>query len=185
MGGCMGVCSATSFAVAYPDVTLSLVLVWPVGGAKYRIAGHERFARHLAYVHENGLEGVVALAKTSDKSFGQDPRVGPWGTVIRADPSFAGCFLDQDIERYKCLVASMGRTLIDRDTAPGAEPEDLLRTDIPALIIPGNDASHATSAARYLEECLPRAEYWDVDVEDQSEECTSARLLKFLQEAHA
>jgi hypothetical protein len=56
----------------------------------------------------------------------------------------------------------------------------LLRLGIPALIIPGHDASHATSAARYLEECLPKSEYWDVAVDDQTEERTSARLLEFL-----
>jgi len=54
----------------------------------------------------------------------------------------------------------MARTLFDRDTVAGPEPEDLLRLDVPALIVPGQDASHATSAARYLEECLPRGEYW-------------------------
>ena len=180
MGGCMGVCPAAAFAVAHPELTLSMVLVWPVGGARYRIAAHDRFARHLQHVHENGLEGVVALAQASDTSFGQDPRIGPWGTVIRSDAAFAASFLGQDVERYKLLVAGMGRTLINRDTAPGAEPEDLLRTDIPALIVPGNDASHATSAARYLEECLPGAEYWDVPVDEQTEERTIARLLRFL-----
>jgi hypothetical protein len=40
-------------------------------------------------------------------------------------------------------------------SAADAEPEDLLRLDIPALIIPGRDAAHATSAARSLEQCLP------------------------------
>ena len=59
----------------------------------------------------------------------------------------------------------MRDALFDRDTAPGAEPEDLMRLDIPALIVPGHDAAHATSAARYLEECLPRAEYWDAPVD--------------------
>ena len=34
--------------------------------------------------------------------------------------------------------------------------------DMPALIVPGQDASHAPSAARYLQECLRRSEYWDV-----------------------
>ena len=68
----------------------------------------------------------------------------------------------------------------DRDTAPGAEPEDLLRTSIPALVIPGQDPSHATSAARYLEECLPRAEYWDVAAAEQTEENAPARVLRFL-----
>lgn len=70
--------------------------------------------------------------------------------------------------------------MFDRDTAPGAEPEDLLRLDIPVLIVPGRDKTHATSAARYLEECLSRSEYWDVAVPDQTEETAPARLLEFL-----
>ncbi|MEA2950254.1 MAG: hypothetical protein QOI40_5584, partial [Alphaproteobacteria bacterium] len=81
------------------------------------------------------------------------------------------------------IVTGMGRTLFDRDTAPGAEPEDLLRLDIPALIVPGQDAAHATSAARYLEECLPRSEYWDVPVAGQTEEVAMARMLEFLDKA--
>ena len=55
-----------------------------------------------------------------------------------------------------------------------------MRLEIPALIIPGHDRSHATSAARYLEECLPRAEYWDTAVAEQTEARTSARILEFL-----
>ena len=74
----------------------------------------------------------------------------------------------------------MSRTLFDRDTVPGAEPEDLMRLDIPALVVPGQDASHATSAARYLEECLPRAEYWDVPVADQTEHNVRRRVVGFL-----
>ena len=38
MGGCMGCCPVTAFAVAHPQATLSMVLYWPVGGAKYRIS---------------------------------------------------------------------------------------------------------------------------------------------------
>ena len=72
------------------------------------------------------------------------------------------------------------RTLFDRDTSPGAEPEQLFRLEIPALIVPGKDESHATSAARYLEECLPKSEYWDVPPEQQTEANAPARLLEFL-----
>jgi hypothetical protein len=100
--------------------------------------------------------------------------------VIRQDRAFAESYARQDVEKYKLIVSSMGRTLFDRDTAPGAEPEDLLRLDIPALIVPGRDASHATSAARYLEECLPKSEYWDVAVADQTEASVAPRLLEFL-----
>jgi hypothetical protein len=156
------------------------VLYWPVGGARYRLTGHQRFAEHLAFVHQRGLAQVVALVQKDGKPFGADPRGGPWASVIAHDPAFAERYVKQNVERYKLIVAGMARTLIDRDTAPGAEPEDLMRLDIPALIVPGKDASHATSAARYLEECLPRSEYWDVSVADQTKERSAVRLLEFL-----
>jgi pimeloyl-ACP methyl ester carboxylesterase len=180
MGACMGCCPAAAFGVAYPGVTLSMILFWPVGGAHYRINTHLRFAEHLAYVQEHGLAGVASLVVADGKPFNQDPRGGPWATVIHRDPVFAHAYVYQDAERYKALVKAMMERLFDRDTAPGAEPEDLLRLDIPALIVPGRDTSHATSAARYLEECLPRAEYWDVPVAHQTEERAPQRLLDFL-----
>jgi pimeloyl-ACP methyl ester carboxylesterase len=185
MGGCMGCCPVAAFAVAYPEAVLSMILFWPVGGARYRITGHQRFSEHLAFVHQNGLEAVVALVQREGKAFGADPRGGPWASVIRRDADFAERYARQNLDRYKLIVASMGRTLIDRDTAPGAEPEDMLRLDVPALIVPGRDASHATSAARYLEECLPGSEYWDVPVADQTEERTAARVLGFLDRVSA
>src|SRR5258708_2619986 len=185
MGGCMGCCPVAAFAVAYPEATLSMILYWPVGGAKYRINGHQRFAEHLAFVQQNGLEQVVALVRKEGKPFNADPRGGPWASVIKNDESFAESYVKQDAEKYKLTVAAMARTLFDRDSAPGAEPEDLLQLDIPALIVPGHDPSHATSAARYLEECLPKSEYWDVQVDDQTQETVPPRLLGFLGKAAA
>ena len=185
MGGCMGCCPVVAFGVAHPEMVQSMVLYWPVGGAKYRMNSHQRFAQHLAYVQQHGLAEVVTLAKSSGKSFGEDPRGGPWAAVIRRDAAFADAYAKQDVEKYKALVAGMSRALCDRDTAPGAEPEDMLRLDIPAFIVPGRDPSHATSAARYLEECLPHAEYWDVPVEGQTEQSVPPRLLDFLGRAGA
>jgi pimeloyl-ACP methyl ester carboxylesterase len=185
MGGCMGCCPVLAFGVAYPQATLSMVLYWPVGGAKYRISSHQRFAEHLAFVQQNGLAAVVALAAGDGKPFGADPRGGPWASVIKADAIFADVYAKQNADAYKLVVTGMARSLFDRDTAPGAEPEDLLRVDIPALIVPGRDAAHATSAARYLEECLPRSEYWDVPVAEQTEETAPARILEFLDGASA
>jgi pimeloyl-ACP methyl ester carboxylesterase len=180
MGGCMGCSPVIAFGCKHPEATLSMVLYWPVGGARYRINGQLRFAQHLAHVQQHGLAEVVALAKATGKSFGEDPRGGPWASVLRSDPAFAGVYAAQDVERYKLVVAAIGRTLLDRDTAPGAEPEDLMRLDIPTLVVPGKDASHATSAARYLEECLPRAEYWDALPAEQTEHTAPQRLLQFL-----
>jgi len=183
MGGCMGCSPVLAFGVAHPEATLSIVLFWPVGGARYRIASHQRFAEHLAFVQQHGLSEVVSLVEKSGKPFGADPRGGPWASVIRHDRAFADAYAKQNVDVYKLIVAGMVRTLFDRDTAPGAEPEDLLRLDIPALIIPGRDAAHATSAARYVEECLPRAEYWDVPAVEQTEETVPGRILEFLDAA--
>ncbi len=185
MGGCMGCAPVAAFAVAHPESTLSMVLYWPVGGAKYRISGHLRFAEHLAFVHQHGLQAVVDLVQKDGKAFGTDPRGGPWASVIKADADFAAHYAKQNVDQYKLIVSSMGRTLLDRDTAPGAEPEDLLRLNIPAIIVPGADASHATSAARYLQECLAGSVYWDMPVAGQSEEATAKTLLDFLGSAKA
>jgi pimeloyl-ACP methyl ester carboxylesterase len=185
MGGCMGCCPVLAFGVAYPQATLSMVLYWPVGGAKYRISSYQRFAEHLTFVQQNGLAPVVSLAAGDGKAFGADPRGGPWASVIKADPAFADAYAKQNVDAYKLVVTGMARSLFDRDTAPGAEPEDLLRLDIPALIVPGKDAAHATSAARYLEECLPRSDYWDVQVADQTEATTPSRIIGFLDRATA
>ncbi|MGA7788231.1 MAG: alpha/beta hydrolase [Xanthobacteraceae bacterium] len=179
MGGCMGCAPVAAFAVAHPDRVASMILYWPVGGAKYRISSHQRFAEHLDFVQSDGLAGVVALVRRDGKPFGADPRGGPWASVIKRDDAFASAFAAQDSGEYVRICAGMRDALFDRDTAPGAEPEDLMRTAIPALIVPGHDAAHATSAARYLEECLPQSAYWDMPVDGQTEAATNARILDF------
>lgn len=180
MGGCMGCSPVIAFGAAHPERVSSMVLYWPAGGPRYRIRGHGRFAEHVAYAREHGLDGVVSLAKSHEKPFTQDSRVGPWAPVIRHDDAFADAYVRNDPDRYRLVVDSMARTLLDRDTVAGAEPEDLLRLDIPSLIIPGQDPSHAPSAARYLQECLPGATHWDIDVADQTEDTVPPRLLDFL-----
>ena len=183
MGGCMGVSPVIAFGVAHPDRVESMVLWWPVGGAKYRIKGRQRFTEHLAYVRANGLAAVAELVAKEGKPFGADPRGGPWASVLKHDKAFAAAYVKLDRDLYESTVDRMAKGLLDRDTAPGAEPDDLMKLDIPALIVPGHDDSHATSAARYLEECLPRSEYWDVPVEAQTAENAPGRVLEFLQAA--
>jgi pimeloyl-ACP methyl ester carboxylesterase len=183
MGACIGCSSAAALAVAHPQRVSSMVLYSPAGGPRYRMTQHARFAQHLAFVEEHGLGAVMSLATSEDKTFAQDPRVGPWASVIRADRTFADGYRRWAADRYRVVVGGMARLLFDRDTVPGAEPEDLLQLDVPALVVPGQDAAHATSAARYLEECLRLAEYWDVPVSEQTEETAPARVIQFLEAA--
>ena len=180
LGACMGCPPAMALAVAHPQLVASLVLYWPVGGAHYRINSHGRLAEHLAYLEQHGLHGVVSLIASEGKTFNQDPRGGIWASVIRREPTFADAYVRQDVREYAALIAQIRQNLFDRDSAPGAEPEELMRLDVPVLVVPGRDKSHATSAARFLEECLPRAEYWDVAVPDQTELTVPPRLLEFL-----
>jgi pimeloyl-ACP methyl ester carboxylesterase len=180
IGGCMGCSCVMAFGVAYPQATLSMILWWPVGGAKYRIKAHERFSQHLSYVDAVGLDGVAGLVEKEGKAFNADPRGGPWASPLRHDKAFSAAYRKLDVNQYKNNVMEMQKRLFDRDTSPGAEPEELMKLQIPALIIPGHDESHATSAARYLEECLPKSQYWDVLPEAQTEANAPARLADFL-----
>jgi pimeloyl-ACP methyl ester carboxylesterase len=180
MGGCVGCSAVAAIGVAAPERVRSMVLYSPAGGVRYRMKQHARFEQHLAFVDEHGLEAVADLARSSGATFTKDPRVGPWNSVLRSDDAFAAAYGKSDPARYRVTVAGMVRVMFDRDTVPGAEPEDLLTLDVPALVVPGQDESHAPSAARYLEECLPRVEFWDVPVAEQTEQTAPARILAFL-----
>jgi pimeloyl-ACP methyl ester carboxylesterase len=182
MGGCVGCSTVVAFGVAHPERVASMVLFSPAGGVKYRMKQQVRFAEHAAYADEHGLAAVVELAGSTETGFATDPRVGPWVSVIRTDPAFAEAYQATDPQYYQQILSETSRLLFDRDTVPGAEPEDLLALSIPALVVPGQDESHATSAARYLEECLPQAQYWDVPVAEQTEATAPARILQFLAE---
>jgi pimeloyl-ACP methyl ester carboxylesterase len=183
MGGCVGCSAVAAFAVRYPERTLSLSLMSPAGGPRYRIRQRARFARHLSFAADNGLARVVSLARESAVGFSQDPRVGPWAAVIRTDEAFARDYARQDPDRYQLTAGAMARMLFDRDTVPGPEPEDLMALDLPALVVPGQDESHTRSAARYLQECLAASRYVDLPVPEQTEETVPPLLLEFLASA--
>jgi pimeloyl-ACP methyl ester carboxylesterase len=178
MGGCMGCSVALAFGVHYPDVTHGLILHWPVGGYRWKVAAQERFMRHYNFARQNGLSGILARAQEK-KNFWQDPEAGPWAGLIARDKSFAEKFLSQNLERYLGIIITSGRSLFDRDTATGAEPEEVMGIEAPALIIPGDDPSHATSGAHYLRELLPKASFWNVMPPAQTTQNICQRILEF------
>jgi pimeloyl-ACP methyl ester carboxylesterase len=178
LGGCMGVSVAIAFGTRYPRSTIALLLHWPVGGHKWRVMASERFTAHRNYVLENGLEGAVKMAQ-AHPSFWTEPRGGVWAPVLGWDTAFAQAYMAQDVDRYLALCEVSARILFDRDTAPGAEPEELQAMKMPALIIPGDDPAHAMSAAHYLRECLPQADFWPVGPVDQEPQRVAERLIAF------
>lgn len=178
MGGCMGCSVALAFGVHYPQTTRGLLLHWPVGGYRWKVNAGERFVRHYHFAKANGLSGVVERAR-GGKSFWMDPEAGPWATLIARDAGFAERFAAANFEEYLGRVITSGRSLFDRDTAPGAEPEEVMGVKAPALIIPGDDPSHATSGAHYLRELLPKADFWNVMPPQQTTQKVCDRILEF------
>jgi pimeloyl-ACP methyl ester carboxylesterase len=178
LGGCMGCSVALAFGTHYPKATLALLLHWPVGGVRWKAGGLERFHRHYDFARQHGLNKVIERAHTG-KSFWADPESGPWASVIERDQRFADEFAAQDLERYLGIVSTSGRGFFDRDTATGPEPEELMGIKSPALIIPGDDPSHATSGAHYLRECLPQNEFWNVMPPEQTTRKVCDRILEF------
>ncbi len=87
--------------------------------------------------------------------------------------------MQQDVDRYMALSELNARTLFDRDTAAGAEPEELVAMKLPSLIIPGNDPAHRLSAAHYLNELLPQVEFWNVMPPGQEPALVAQQLVGF------
>jgi len=122
-------------------MVMSIVLYWPV--AARNTDQHAQALRGSPRVRRAArLAGVVSLAMQEGKPFNAEPRGGPWASVITNDRAFADSYAKLDVGKYKKLVADMCRTLFDRDTSPGAEPEDMLKLEIPALVI--RDATRLT-----------------------------------------
>jgi pimeloyl-ACP methyl ester carboxylesterase len=181
LGGCIGCSCAVALAYAAPARVNRAVLYSPAGGPRYKLTQHSRFHDHLAFANEEGLGAVAELARSSGKGFSQDPRVGPWATVLRRDDGFARAYAERDLVEYTSVVGASASGLFDRDTVPGPPAEELLELRLPVLVVPGHDNAHATSAARYLEECL-EAEYWDVAPAEQTAANAPDRLLAFLEQ---
>jgi pimeloyl-ACP methyl ester carboxylesterase len=178
LGGCMGCSVGIAFGARHPERAKGLLLHWPVGGYNWKVTARSRFMQHRDFVAEQGLQAVVDIAHEKP-GFWAEPKGGLWSAVLAHDDAFARRFVAQDADRYMAISDVSARTLFDRDTAPGCEPEELRAMKIAALIIPGDDPAHATSAAHYLRECLPQPEFWNIAVADQDAETIAKGLIDF------
>jgi pimeloyl-ACP methyl ester carboxylesterase len=181
LGGCMGCSTAFSYAVRYPEAVAGLLLHWPIGGPSfYEHAKGTWLQGAIDYARDGGMRAVVDLAREKG-SMMADVRAGPWAPVIARDETFAEMMLSVSVDTYIETLEETRDLLFDSShEAPGAEPEQLQRLDVPVFIAPGNDPFHSPSAAAYLAEKLPRAEKW-VDREEQDGRRLMQALLSFLQ----
>jgi pimeloyl-ACP methyl ester carboxylesterase len=178
LGSCMGASLALAFAVRHPSACKGLLLHWPVGGYLWMKKGHEFFRRHAEFVRAQGLAAVVERAPRGE-NFWLDPEIGPWGSPAAIYPEFASEFIKQDVDRYLEICAK-SRDAIFNDTMPsGASGEELMRIEVPALILSGADSRHTVSASWTLKELMPRSERWEVLPPHQTGENTLEQILRF------
>lgn len=156
LGGCVGCSVALALAADYPERCRALILHWPVGGYHWLSRGRANFERHIAFVRERGLKGVAELARRS-RIFWSDPDAGPWSSIIASDDAFAESFVRQDLDRYLQIVEQSRDNLFSDVLPAGAGCEELVMMQVPAFIMPGNDALHTASCAHTLRELMPQA----------------------------
>jgi pimeloyl-ACP methyl ester carboxylesterase len=178
LGSCMGASLALAFAARHPAACKGLLLHWPVGGYLWMRKGHEFFERHMQFVRAHGLAAVVARAPRGE-NFWMDPEIGPWGSPAAVYAEFAAQLARHDPQAYLDICAQ-SRDAIFNDTMPsGASGAELLRMQIPALIMSGADTRHTVSAAWALKELMPQAQLWDVFPPRQTGQNVLEEILRF------
>jgi pimeloyl-ACP methyl ester carboxylesterase len=178
LGSCMGAALALAFAVRHPAACKGLMLHWPVGGYRWMMKGRTFFQRHMDFVRAQGLEAVVARAPRGE-NFWLDPEIGPWGSPAAVYPDFSQELLKQNLDEYLRIV-ERSRDALFGDTMPsGASGAELMKIDVPATILTGDDSSHAYSASLALKELMPRAELWPVMPAQQDGRNTLEEILRF------
>ena len=167
LGGCIGCSVALARGAHFPERCRALLLHWPVGGFHWLNRGRANCDRHIAFAREHGLEGVVSRARQSG-FFWSDPESGPWSSVIASDSGFAESFVRQDPEHYLQVVAQCRDNLFGDTLPSGATGEQLTAINVPAFIMPGDDALHTTSCAQVLRELLPQAKLSSLKLSQQN-----------------
>ena len=158
---------------------MGLLLHWPVGGYRWKVNSRSAFYASLQFHQAKWLAALSSSARAAEKVSGWIRKAVHGRREIARNHAFAESFASQDLERYLGIVLTSGRSLFDRDTAPGAEPEEVVGVKAPALIIPGDDPSHATSGAHYLRELLPKSDFWNVMPPEQTTQKVCDRVLEF------
>lgn len=154
LGSCIGSSVALALGANSPERCRALLLHWPVGGLHWMNKGRSNFDRHISFVREHGLLRVVEKARQTGM-FWSHPEAGPWSSVLASDAAFARSYVQQDIDEYLRIV-TQSRDNLFSDTMPsGVTSSQLMAMQIPAFVLPGDDALHTTSSAHVLRELMP------------------------------
>jgi pimeloyl-ACP methyl ester carboxylesterase len=156
LSSCVGCSVALALAADFAERCRALLLHWPVGGFRWLNTGRTNFDRHCAFVSEHGLSAVVERARQA-RMFWTNPESGPWASVIAADQAFVRAYECQNLDRYLHVVAQSRDNLFNDAMPLGVKANQLMAMQMPAFIMPGDDAWHTTSSAHLLSDLIPNA----------------------------
>ena len=164
MGGCAGCSVAAVFAVTYPEAAASMVLYSPAGGARYRIPPAREVRAASGLCRRTGVAGGHRAGPgrhgrlhrgSAGRPVGDGhpvrPRIrggirAPGPRPVRHDRGRNGPAAVRPRHRPRSRAGRPAEPRHPRAGRPG--PGRLARhLGIPALVVPGQDASHATSAS--------------------------------------
>lgn len=180
LGGCIGSSVALALGARFPERCRALLLHWPVGGFHWLNRGRANCDRHIAFAREHGLASVAERARQSG-FFWSDPESGPWSSVIASDSGFAQSFVRQDLDHYLQVVAQCRDNLFGDILPSGATGEQLTAINVPAFVMPGDDALHTTSCAQVLRELMPQAKLSSLKLSQQN----ATTIAQWIQESAA
>ena len=146
-GGSAGCRLSLLLALRHPDAVRGLLLWWVTGGdvASTQLA-HAYYGQFIEAA-ENG--GMDAVCKTDY-----------FEARIESNPRNRAYLMDLDTNEFINTMASWQDFFIQGAQLPviGASEKDLESIDLPACIVPGNDAVHPQSRGEHLNRLLSQSE---------------------------
>ncbi len=181
MGGCMGCGPVAAFGAAHPHMVASMILYWPVGGYKYRLSSHKRFAEHLGFVRRPRACRPSSRWCARRQAVRRRPARRPVGVRHQAR-----CRLRQVLRRARYathMFASAKACATRCSTAtppPARSPRTWYVPKYRPLSCPGTTIRMRLRRRAIWTNACRLSEYWDMPVERQTEDATNARVLEFL-----
>lgn len=155
-GSSSGARTSILFAIRHPDAVRGLLLMRVTGGpfAAKRLPGlyYDQFIRA---AKEGGMAAVCATDAYQER--------------IKANPASGETLMTMDPDHFIGIMSRLRELFVAGADLPvmGATPEELAMIKAPAIVIPGNDNTHASASGLAAHEQIPGSELHLLPIEDQ------------------
>jgi pimeloyl-ACP methyl ester carboxylesterase len=144
------------FGLRHPEAAKGLLLLRVTGGAF--AAGRlpeNYYGQFIRAAEEGGMAAVCATEQYQER--------------IEANPANGEKLMAMDPKEFIAAMTRLKALFEEGAHWPvmGVKESDLAKMNIPAIIIPGNDNTHASTSGRVAHELIPGSEIHSLPIEDQ------------------